>query len=174
MILLVGSWFVFIMLTGFLVEGPRFVDKKAEKVEQFVCGTIVAVISRVWVVLITAFLIHSKQEKVYQEIYEVTRAKRTVCLNTIRYYFGLFLVLITVIIVFAQVFAFAARFAPDLVMAWAWTTLFAFLTDLVVADGLFIIAATLVTMTVGAAPDACGKFRNCILGMVPEAIKNAA
>jgi hypothetical protein len=72
------------------------VDQKAEKVEQFVCGTIAAVISRVWVVLITAFLIHSKQEKVYQEIYEVTRAKRTVCLNTIRYYFGLFLVLITV------------------------------------------------------------------------------
>ena len=107
MILLVGSWFVFIMLTGFLVEGPKvilsffkfmlqFVDQKAEKVEQFVCGSIAAVISRVWVVLITAFLIHSKQEKVYQEIYEVTRAKRTVCLNTIRYYFGLFLVLITV------------------------------------------------------------------------------
>ena len=71
-------------------------DQKAEKVEQFVCGSIAAVISRVWVVLITAFLIHSKQEKVYQEIYEVTRAKRTVCLNTIRYYFGLFLVLITV------------------------------------------------------------------------------
>ena len=64
--------------------------------EQFVCGTIAAVLSRVWVVLITAFLIHSKQEKVYQEIYEVTRAKRTVCLNTIRYYFGLFLVLITI------------------------------------------------------------------------------
>jgi hypothetical protein len=162
------------------------VDQKAEKVEQFVCGSIAAVISRVWVVLITAFLIHSKQEKVYQEIYEVTRAKRTVCLNTIRYYFGLFLVLITIskynlfsypinlVIVFAQVFAFAARFAPALVMAWAWTTIFALLADLVVADGLFIIAATLVTMTVGAAPDACGKFRNCILVMVPEAIRNAA
>ena len=113
------------------------------------------------------------------------RAKRTVCLNTIRYYFGLFLVLITVgkliyypyaaiVIVIAQVFTYAARFAPALVMAWAWSTLFAFLADLVVADGLFIIGATLVTMTVGAAPDSCGKFRNCILGMVPEAIKNAA
>ena len=75
---------------------------------------------------------------------------------------------------FAQVFAFASRFAPALVMAWAWSTLFALLADLVVADGLFIIAATLVTMTVGAAPDACGKFRNCILSMVPEAIRNAA
>ena len=49
-----------------------------------------------WVVVITGFLMHSKQEKVYSEILEVARAKRTVCLNKIRYFFGLFLVLITI------------------------------------------------------------------------------
>ena len=71
-------------------------------------------------------------------------------------------------------FEYASRFAPALDLAWAWSTFFALLAHLVVADGLFIIVATLVTMTVGAAPDACGKFRNCILVMVPEAIKNSA
>ena len=60
------------------------------------CGTIAAMITRVWVVIITGFLIHSKQEKVYSEIHEVARAKRTVCLNKIRYFFGLFLVLMTI------------------------------------------------------------------------------
>ena len=71
-------------------------DQKVEKMEQFVCGTIAALITRVWVVIITGFLMHSKQEKVYSEILEVARAKRTVCLNKIRYFFGLLLVLISI------------------------------------------------------------------------------
>ena len=57
---------------------------------------------------------------------------------------------------------------------WGWCTLFAVIGDLFVVDGVFIIAVTLLTMTVGAAPDACGKFRNCWLNCVPEAIKDAA
>ncbi len=43
-----------------------------------------------------------------------------------------------------------------------------------VVDGAFIAIATMLTMTVGAAPDAGGKCRNCWLSMVPEAIKDAA
>ncbi len=52
--------------------------------------------------------------------------------------------------------------------------MFAVLSDFLVVDGVFITCATLLTMTVGAAPDSCGKCRNCFLNMVPEAIKNAA
>jgi hypothetical protein len=149
-----------------------------------VCGTIAAFITRIWVIFVTSLLIHSKREKVYAEVYEVVRAKRTVCLNTFRYYLGLVIVLITiskgfyranfVVICYAQVFAFSGRFTPTLGKSWGWATLFAVISDLMVVDGAFIAVATMLTMTVGAAPDACGKCRNCWLGMVPEAIKDAA
>ena len=79
-----------------------------------------------------------------------------------------------IVIVYAQVFTYSARFAPNLALAWGWSTLFAVMSDLVVVDGVFITLATLLTMTVGAAPDSCGKCRNCFLNMVPEAIRNAA
>jgi hypothetical protein len=128
---------------------------------------------------------HAKREKVYQEVYEAVAAKRKVCLNTIRYYLGLMIILITlskriqalkfrVVICFAQIFAFAGRFVPTLSSYWMWSFLFAVISDLMVVDGVFITVATLLTMTVGAAPDACGKCRNLWLSMVPEAIKDAS
>jgi len=43
-----------------------------------------------------------------------------------------------------------------------------------IVDGVFIAMVTMLTMTVGAAPDACGKCRNCCLNMVPETIKDAS
>ena len=39
---------------------------------------------------------HSKREKIYHEIFDATDAKRTVCLNSVRYFFGLVLVIIAV------------------------------------------------------------------------------
>ena len=75
---------------------------------------------------------------------------------------------------FYEIIAFSKVFTPTLVLAWGWSTLFAVMSDLVVVDGVFIIIATMMTLTVGAAPDACGKCRNCWLKTVPEAIKDAA
>lgn len=58
-------------------------------------GTVAAFLTRLWVVFVTGCLMHSKREKVYQEVYEAVAAKRTVCLNQIRYYLGMVIVLIT-------------------------------------------------------------------------------
>ena len=68
---------------------------RKEKSEQFVVGTVAAFLTRLWVVFVTGCLMHSKREKVYQEVFEAVAAKRTVCLNQIRYYLGLIIVLIT-------------------------------------------------------------------------------
>ena len=71
-------------------------------------------------------------------------------------------------------FTFSAHFQSTLVTAWGWSTLFAIMSDLVIVDGAFIAMATMVTMSVGSAPDACGRCRNLWLNAVPEAIKDAA
>lgn len=65
-------------------------------------------------------------------------------------------------------------FTPDLINQWGWTFLFSVFSDLIVVDGAFIAIVTILTMTVGAAPDACGRCRNCWLHCVPEAIKDAS
>ena len=148
-------------------------------------GTVAAFLTRLWVVFVTSCLLHSKREKVYQEVYEAVRAKRTVCLNQIRYYLGMVIVLITlskclsnyltyVVICIAQIFAFAGRFTPAISSYWMWSFIFAVVSDLMIVDGVFIAMVTMLTMTVGAAPDACGKCRNCCLNMVPETIKDAS
>jgi hypothetical protein len=78
------------------------------------------------------------------------------------------------VICFSQIFAFAGRFVPETGSAWMWSFLFGIVSDLMIVDGAFISIATMLTMTVGAAPDACGKCRNCWLSMVPEAIKDGS
>ena len=55
-----------------------------------------------------------------------------------------------------------------------WSFLFAVVSELMIVDGVFIAMVTMLTMTVGAAPDACGKCRNCWLNMVPETVKEAS
>ena len=75
---------------------------------------------------------------------------------------------------FAEIFSFAKLFVKVLSSAWSMSTLFAVISDLVVVDGIFIMVVTLITMTVGAAPDACGRIRNLILQIVPEAVKDHA
>jgi len=79
-----------------------------------------------------------------------------------------------IVICFAQVFTFASNYGSATVLSWGWITLFAVLSDLMVVDGVFIMLVTLLTLTVGSAPDACGKCRNCFLNCVPQAIKDAA
>ena len=129
---------------------------------------------------------HSKREKVYAEIFDAREAKFKVCLNTFRYYFALVLVLITIckyryqllilplVISMIQVFSYSKTYQPDVVGEWMWCFLFAVISDLIVVDGAFIAAATLSTMTVGSAPDACGRCRNCWLNTVPQAIREAS
>ena len=73
-----------------------------------------------------------------------------------------------------EIFGFAGIFVKVLSSAWTMSTLFAVLSDMVVVDGIFIAIVTMVTMTVGAAPDACGRIRNIILQTVPEAVKDHA
>ena len=129
---------------------------------------------------------HSRREKVFQEIYDAQEAKSKVCMNTCRYYFGLVLVGITasksiskfhifiLVVSIIHVFSFSAKLKPDLSRAWGWSTLFAVIGDFLVIDGIFILFATFLTMTVGSAPDSCGRCRNCWLGLVPVAIRDAA
>lgn len=78
------------------------------------------------------------------------------------------------VISIAQIFAFAGRFTPAISSYWMWSFLFAVVSDLMIVDGVFIAMVTLLAMTVGAAPDACGKCRNCWLSMVPETVKEAS
>ena len=62
---------------------------KSVKTEQFVVGTIAGLIARIFVVFATGLLMHSKREKVYQEIFDPSDAKSKVCVNTFKYGFGL-------------------------------------------------------------------------------------
>jgi hypothetical protein len=137
-------------------------------------GALAAFIARIWVIAVTGFLMHSKREKVYQEIFDPDDAKFKVGLNTCRYYFGLILVFVTVLVSYLNIFNFAGYFTASMSTQWMWASIFAIVADLAVIDGAFIALTTMLTLTVGAAPDACGRFRNCWLNCVPEAIKDAA
>jgi hypothetical protein len=55
-----------------------------------------------------------------------------------------------------------------------WCFIFALIGDLVAVDGAFIALTTFLTMTVGSAPDACGRCRNMWLNTVPEAVREAS
>ena len=63
------------------ITSIQIIAPRKEKTEQFVVGTISALITRLWVVFVTGCLLHAKREKVYQEVYEAVAAKRKVCLN---------------------------------------------------------------------------------------------
>ncbi len=129
---------------------------------------------------------HSKKEKIFAEETDAREAKRAVCCNTFRYYFGLILVLITVsklknvyhnvftVVSYIQIFNLSSNFAAPTVNYWAWSFMFSILADFAVVDGAFIALATMHTMGVGAAPDACGRCRNTLLLLVPQAIKDAS
>lgn len=95
-VLLTLSWFMFIMITGYMVEGAEIIAPKSVKTEQFACGAVAAFIARIWIIFLTGFLMHSKREKIYQEIFDAGVAKRTVFFNSCRYYLGMILVLVTI------------------------------------------------------------------------------
>jgi hypothetical protein len=46
------------------------------------------------------------------------------------------------------------------------------IADFIIVEGLIIIFATIITLIVGAAPDACGRCRNCWIGTIPQAVKD--
>lgn len=137
-------------------------------------GTVAALIARIWTVAVTGFLMHSKREKVYQEIFDADDAKFKVGLNTCRYVFGLILVFVTMLVCYLEVFSYAAYFTSTMSSQWLMSFLCSIVSDLVIVDGGFIAIATMLTLTVGAAPDSCGKCRNLWLNLVPEAIREAA
>jgi hypothetical protein len=59
-------------------------------------------------------------------------------------------------------------------ISWGWAFLYAIISDIMIVEGLVIIFSTSITLIVGSAPDACGKFRNCCLDIIPQAIKDGA
>ncbi len=71
-------------------------------------------------------------------------------------------------------FKLAGTFQPDMGGWWMWTFIFGIISDLVVVDGIFIAIVTLLTMTIGSAPDNCGRCRNCWLNTIPEAVKDSS
>ena len=168
------SWFLFIVFTGELMTGNQIIASRSTLTEQFAVGTVAALISRIFIVAVTGLLMHSKREKVYQEIFDADDAKFKVGLNTCRYVFGLILVAITILVCFLQVFSYAAYFTTTMSSQWLISFLCAIVSDLVIVDGGFITIATMLTLTVGAAPDSCGRCRNLWLNLVPEAIKEAS
>lgn len=73
-----------------------------------------------------------------------------------------------------QVFEYSKVFGTVVVGQWMWCFIFAVVGDLVAVDGAFIALVTFVTMTIGSAPDACGRCRNLWLNTVPEAVREAS
>jgi hypothetical protein len=63
--------------------------------------------------------------------------------------------------------------AEGVVQDWGWAFLFAIIADFIVIDALFMSVVTIITIKVGATPDACRRKREMWLKLVPPAIKES-
>ena len=70
---------------------------------------------------------------------------------------------IFIVVSLIEVFILSSHFIKNLLTAWGWSFLFAIIGDFVFVEGIALIVQTIMTLIVGAAPDACGKCRNCWL-----------
>jgi hypothetical protein len=72
------------------------VDKKDTRIEQFFCGLATAVAAKLWIIIISNLMRHTKRERIYSESYNSYYARRMVKFNTIRYWVGVALAISTI------------------------------------------------------------------------------
>jgi hypothetical protein len=153
--------------------GDPIIGDKTSRPEQFVIGTVTAIFCRVWILITTYFLMHPKPTRIFEKIPSKIKANREIRNNNLKFYGGLLIITISIIFSSAQAFSLSGSYSTGLVQDWGWAFLFSIIADFIVVDGLFMAVVTIITVKVGASPDACGRKRDLWLKMVPPAIKDS-
>ena len=167
------SWYLFMCFTGLFMGGQPIIADKSTRPEQFVTGAITAMFCRVWVLVTTYFLMQPKPAKIMEQIPSKIKANREIRNNNLKFLGGVLIITVTCIFCGAEAFNLSNTLTTGVVQDWGWAFLFAIIADFIVIDALFMSVVTIITMKVGAAPDACGRKREMWLKLVPPAIKDS-
>jgi hypothetical protein len=182
--ILVMSWYLFMAFTGLFMGGAPIIAGKENRLEQLVIGAITAFAMRFWVLIVTYLMMHPKENKVHEMITNKIKANRAIRTNNAKFYLGLLVIAITIskffiiltdFIVFgaAEGFSLSGKYTITMVDNWGWAFLFAIIADFILIDALFMSVVTIITVKVGATPDACGMKRAFWLSLIPPAIKDS-
>ena len=130
------------------------------------CGFMATLFMRPFILLLTYFLMHYKEDKVLEMIENRIKANRQIRANKLRFNFGVGLLTIiisklTYIILYIVAcasanFRLSANYSAALVENWKWAFIFSMVSDFVIIEGFYMAVVTLITVNVGVAPDACG------------------
>jgi len=124
---------------------------------------------------------HTRKERIYSESYDSSFVRKMVKFNTIKYWVGVGLAILTIRkiryledIVVSFIFAFMLSNENTYLTLtnWAWAFLFSLVCEVAFVEGGALVVQTVMTMVVGSAPDSCGKCRNCCLSLLLQSIKD--
>ena len=101
------------------------------------------------------------------------KANREIRNNNFKFYGGLVIITISIIFSAAEAFSLSGAYTTGLVQDWGWAFLFSIIADFIFVDAVFMTVVTIITIKVGAAPDACGLKRDFWLRLFPPAIKDS-
>eukprot|EP00347_Sterkiella_histriomuscorum_P003593 403363692 len=171
-LLIFMSFYMYIMITGFLIDGSQIVGKKETRGEQFICGLAAALISKFWIIIVANLMRHTKRSKVYEQQFDSIHARRLVKFNMIRYWLGVGLAAFTILLSIIFVFVISSQMIKARLEYWGWAFLFSLIGEFALVEGLVLAVQTVITLIVGAAPDSCGKCRNLWLETILQSIKD--
>ncbi len=139
---------------------------------------------RFWVLIVTYLMMHPKENKVHDMIHNKIKANRAIRTNNAKFYVGVLVIGISIsklnfflrlFLVFgaAEGFSLSQKYTITMVNNWGWAFLFSIIMDFILIDALFMTVVTIITVRVGATPDACGMKRAFWLSLIPPAIKDS-
>ena len=178
------SWYLFMAFSGLFMGGANILAGKDNRLEQLIIGAITALAMRFWVLIVTYLMMHPKENKVHDMIHNKIKANRAIRTNNAKFYVGVLVIAISIsknkhmndyFLVFgaAEGFSLSQKYTITMVENWGWAFLFSIIMDFILIDALFMTVVTIITVRVGATPDACGMKRAFWLSLIPPAIKDS-
>jgi hypothetical protein len=170
--------------SGLFMGGANILAGKDNRLEQLIIGAITALAMRFWVLIVTYLMMHPKENKVHDMIHNKIKANRAIRTNNAKFYVGVLVIAISIsknkhmndyFLVFgaAEGFSLSQKYTITMVENWGWAFLFSIIMDFILIDALFMTVVTIITVRVGATPDACGMKRAFWLSLIPPAIKDS-
>ena len=95
-LILVMSWYLFMGFTGLFIGGAQIISTKDNRLEQLIIGAITSVFVRFWILLVTALMMHPKENKVHEQLNNKIKANREIRNNNAMYYAGLVILVISI------------------------------------------------------------------------------
>lgn len=87
--LLVASFFLYMLITGILMGGNNLVTTKDQTNEQFACGLVAAILAKIIVILLTNLMRHPRPKSRYLETSSQYRPASKAKRDLLRYRAGL-------------------------------------------------------------------------------------